>query len=215
MRTPIRIIIGGLIAAFALAAAVGVAEARRLAWSENHFLEHYRAYTFSGGGNQIVCDLSLEGSYHSRTFEKINRQLIGYISEARIKRPCSGGEAWVQSTQERGAGEAESLPWHILYERFIGTLPNITGIEETIDDLLVLVVLAGVRCVYRSSTTSPGKGIVNREAGGRATGVRSNETAGIPKAEGSFLCPEPLDLIGTGIVGNQVGYGPITFTLVA
>jgi hypothetical protein len=211
-----RIIIGGLITALALAAAVGTANARRLAMTENHFLSHFRELTFEGGGNQIICPVSIEGSFHQKTLEKIVGSLIGYISEARVHRACSGaGEAWIQSTQERGAGESESLPWHIVYERFIGALPNITGIELLLDNALFLVILAGVRCVYRATTVSPMKGIVNREAGGKATGLRANENKPIPKAEGSFLCPGSGKLIGTGIVGDQVTYREITITLVA
>jgi hypothetical protein len=212
-----RIIIGGLITALALAAAVGTANARRLAMSENHFLSHFRALTFESSSGTVICAVSIEGSFHEKTLEKIARSLIGYISEARVKRPCTNGEAWIQDTQERGAGESESLPWHILYERFIGALPNITGIEVTLDNaLFLLVAFGGVRCVYRASTTSPMRGIVNRNTTtGNATSLRSNETSRIPKVEGSFLCPSTGALVGEGIVGKQVGYTEITVTLVA
>lgn len=218
MQKRTRIIIGGLITALALGAAVGTASARRLATSEQFFLSHFRELRFEGNAfANVICDVSIEGSFHSRTIEKVARSLIGYISEARVNRTsCRGGLAWIQSKQERGAGEAESLPWHILYERFIGALPNITGMELTLDNALFLLELAGVRCVYRSSTTSPMRGIINREAGGKATGLRANETSAIPQVEGSSgLCPGSGKLIGTGRVGRQVGYAEITVTLVA
>jgi hypothetical protein len=210
-----RLFVAAAVAATALAACVGTASARRLATSENHFLVHFRELTFEGGGTQIICAISLEGSFHEKTIEKIVGSLVGYISEARLKRPCSGGEAWMQTTQERGAGESESLPWHILYERFIGALPNITGIETQAIGVSLLLSLGGTRCVYRSSSTSPMLGIINREAGGKATGVRSNEAKRIPKIEGGLLCPGSAPLVGTGIVGTQVGYREITVTLVA
>jgi hypothetical protein len=211
-----RILIAAAIAAAALAAAVGTASARRFATSENHYLAHFSAMTFESSGGNIICAFSLEGSFHGKTFEKIVGSLIGYISEARMKRPCNGGEAWMQTTQERGAGESESMPWHIIYERFIGALPNITGIETLVPDGLFLVVaFGGIRCVYRSTSTSPLKGIIEREAGGKVTKLRARAEKSIPKAEGSFLCPSAGRFIGEGIVGDQITYREITVTLVA
>jgi hypothetical protein len=215
MATHTRIVIAALIAATALAVGVGTAAARRIAASENHFLSHFRELTFETSAGRIICAVSIEGSFHERTIEKIVGGLIGYISEARVKRPCSGGETWIQSTQERGPGELETLPWHILYERFIGALPNITGIEITSDGTAFLLLAFGIRCLYRATTTSPIKGIIKREASGKATGLRSNSEASIPKAEGSFLCPGSGRFLGEGIVGKQVGYSEITVTLVA
>jgi hypothetical protein len=218
MQKRTRIILGALITALALSAAVGTANARRFALSESHFLSHFRELTFqnSNGSLRVICPVSIEGSFHSRTFEKVARSLIGYISEARVQRRCTGGEAWIQSSQERGAGEAESLPWHILYERFIGNLPSITGIELTLDNALFLLMLGATRCVYRSSTSSPMRGIINRETtNGRVPTLRANETSGIPLVEGGILCPPTGFLVGTGIVGDQLTYGAITVRLVA
>jgi hypothetical protein len=216
MAAHARILVAALCAATALAVGVGTATARRLATTENHFLSHFSGITFESSAGNAICALSIEGSFHERTIEKIVRSLIGYISEARMKRPCSGGEGFIQSTQERGAGESESLPWHVLYERFIGALPNITGIEATLDNALWLAIIAGVRCVYRTSTSSPLRGILNRNTTtGKATSLRLNETSAIPKAEGSFLCPASAFTKGEGIVGTQVGYREITVTLVA
>jgi hypothetical protein len=215
MRKRSQIIIAALIAACALAAIVGTANARRLALSENHILSHFPALTFEGGaGLNVICAVSIEGSFHSRTLEKVVRALIGYISEARVKRPCSGGEAWTLTAQE---GRPESLPWHILYERFIGALPSIQGIELTLDNAAFLVSIPGLcEALFRASTTSPMRGIVNREAGGRVTELRVNETSRIPRTVTlSGFCPNTGVLKGRGIVGTQVGYSPITVTLVA
>ena len=215
MQRHTRYIISGLIAALVLAAAVGTAQARRLALSEQFFLSHFPALTFEGSSINIACAVSIEGSFHSRTIEKVARALIGYISEVRIKRPCTGGEAIAVTRQERGG---ESLPWHILYERFIGALPNIEGIELTLDNPLFLVSIGGVPCQYRANTSSPMRGIVNREAGGKVTELLPNTPAtNIPKIEGSaILCPSTGTLKAVrNIVGTQVGYREITVTLVA
>jgi hypothetical protein len=216
MQKYMRIAIGGLVAALTLAAAVGTANARRLGTSERFFLSHFASLTFEGVSSAVICPVSLEGSFHSRTIEKIVRGLIGYISEARINRAaCTGGKAWIQSLQERGSQESESLPWHILYERFIGPLPNITGIEITVDNALFLVEINAARCVYRASTTSPLRGILNREAGGKLTGLRMNETSAVPKIEGSPFCANTNTLKGTGRFGTDFEYSEITITLVA
>jgi hypothetical protein len=207
-----RILVAALIVAITLAVAVGTASARRLAASELFFLAHYSAITFEGGEVRVVCAFSMEGSFHSRTLEKVTRSLIGYITEVRIKRPCSGGESWALTSQE---GRAETLPWHILYERFIGALPNITGIEISDDNIAFSMETVGILCLYQSSTTSPARGIVNREAGGKTTSMRASETAAVPKKEGSLFCPASAAFKGTGIVGTQVGYREITVTLVA
>jgi hypothetical protein len=217
MRRRSQIIIAALIAACALAAIVGTANARRLALSENHILAHFRALTFEGGiGPQIVCAVSIEGSFHSRTLEKIARSLIGYISEVRVKRPCTGGEAWARTTQE--GRTPESLPWHILYERFIGALPRIEGIELTLDNAAFLVSIPGIGdCLFKATPTSPMRGIVNREvATGRVTGLRVNSASAIPlNVRLTGICPSQGTLAGEAIVGTQVGYREITVTLVA
>lgn len=206
------IILGGLIAAIALATAVGTASARRLALSESHILSHFRELTFEGGGGvgQVICPVSIEGSFHSRTLSKVCGQLIGYITESQVASSlCSGGHASVLPT---------TLPWHIVYESFGGTLPNITEIELGLEGAAFLVEIPGLaECLYQSTVAEPMRGMVTREAGGKASGLRSNENAGIPlhlRLSGLFNCPNPGHLRGTGIVGDQVTYREITITLV-
>ncbi len=211
MRKRSRIIIGGLITALALAAAIGTANARRFELSEQHFLSHFTALTFEGGSINIVCAVSIEGSFHSRTLSKVRGQLIGYITEVHVRRPCTGGEAWALTT---GEGRTESLPWHILYESFRGTLPAITGVELTLDNAAFIIQALGIECLYQATTAEPMKGIVNIGAGERATGLRANEAAPIPKHSGSGLCPSAGHLRGEGIVGTQVGYREIFVRLV-
>lgn len=213
MARTAKVLTCALIAATVLATAVGTAGARRLGASEIFFLNHYRATSFTGGGFTVVCAVSLEGSWHSRTIEKVARSLVGYVTEVRVKRPCiSGGEGWAMTAQE---GRTETLPWHILYERFIGALPNITGIEYTGDNAQYLVNAAGVNCLYAATSASPTKGIVNREEGGKATALRINEAVAIPEKEGNAFCPSSGRFVGSGIVGTQITYREITITLVA
>ena len=59
-------------------------------------------------------------------------RLIGYITSAAARRPCTNGEAWSANGREahpRLGTLANTLPWHLTYEAFVGTLPNITSIH--------------------------------------------------------------------------------------
>jgi hypothetical protein len=111
------------IAAAVLATAVATAPANRFeipnwergiraAWSEFEFVI----------GQAIVrCPVTLEGSFHSQTFAKIARALVGYVTRATVNEgACTGGTA---------RALAETLPWHVQYRSFEGTLPVITRIS--------------------------------------------------------------------------------------
>jgi hypothetical protein len=74
-----------------------------------------------GFGFPSECALTLEGSLHSRTLVKTTGALIGYITRATLG-TCSRGSATILST---------SLPWHVRYASFSGTLPNITRLNST------------------------------------------------------------------------------------
>jgi hypothetical protein len=59
------------------------------------------------------CRLTLEGSLHTRTMAKVAGALLGYITR-------------VTAAECVAAMLTETLPWHVRYEGFSGTLPNIT-----------------------------------------------------------------------------------------
>jgi hypothetical protein len=105
----------------------------------------------------------------------------------------------------------ESLPWHIRYKSFTGTLPNITtvGVELSGERYWFEseFIGFGVRCFYTTSIPST----INREAGGAITTMRLNKT-GIASETG-FPCPSG-NLEGTGAVTVQGTTTKITLTLV-
>ena len=107
-----------------LGALVGSASARTLSLS-NQFLEaQFRRVTFEGAGLRITCEVHLSGSLHRRTLAKRVGSLIGYITQAELQRDvdpdgCETGQASILR---------ETLPWHVRYLGFTGTLPNITQI---------------------------------------------------------------------------------------
>jgi hypothetical protein len=212
-----KLIICGLAVALALAAAVNTATARRIEVSEQRFLVLFRELTFAAGGNNVVCPVNIEGSFHSRTISKVSGQLIGYITEAIVNHPCITNNGWALNGIEviQGVRSANTLPWHILYINFVGTLPNIREIEVSLVNAQFRVEVFGVLCLYKSTTTSWMEGQVLLE-GGRVVGLRSNETRSIPlfETQSGALCPGSGTLRGTGTVGTQERWLAINVRLV-
>jgi hypothetical protein len=206
MHTRTRLLLSALVAALALSAAVTTAQARRFELSNQFFRVVWSGLTFSevGGaeGPQVTCAVTLEGSFHSRTLSKVSGQLIGYVTFARVKRPCLGGNAWTLDGVER---PVQTLPWHIRYDSFRGTLPNVTGILVQLIDTSFLVEIFPIGCLYKSTTANPTHGIINIEAGGNANTLTADETKPIPLSvdlSGGF-CPVTGFLSGTGNVTLQ------------
>jgi hypothetical protein len=215
-----KLIIGGLTVAIALAAAVNTAAARRFEVSEQRFLVLFRELTFTGSGGVInptvICPVNIEGSFHSRTISKVSGQLIGYITEAIVHHRCIENEAWALNGTEvaQGATVPNTLPWHILYLGFRGTLPRIVEIEVTIDNGKFIVEAAGVLCLYAATTGHPMEGQIHLNETGRVTVLRASEEQPIPFFEGSGFCPPNGTLRGEGTVGTQSTWREITVRLV-
>src|SRR4029077_9579140 len=99
------------------------------------------------GTHTVRCPVTLEGSLHSRTIPKIVRVLlIGAVSRVLIKNEsCTGGTASILR-----------LPWHITYEGFVGTLPNIAAVLLLLQRFQfgLMVEILGTRrtCLYGTST---------------------------------------------------------------
>jgi hypothetical protein len=178
MKISVKLALVALAAALSLASALSAASARsfstssqtlRVTWSNLEF-------TNSVGFGFVRCAFTLEGSLHSRTIAKIANSLIGAITRVAVLHPCTGGELIPRT---------ETLPWHIQYEQFTGTLPTIRGLIWLLSRFRVDMVLPGI-CdgEYGSSTDALGQAL-SREAGGaitgwtplsedRATGIRTN-----------------------------------------
>ena len=183
------------IALLILALAVGSASANRLSVSNRNFRLTWTGMTLEDEVFAIDCNVILEGSFHSATIRKIRRALIGFISRARATAdPCEGdGEMYfLNGTEElQGRIVGNTLPWHVIYSAFIGTLPNIY-MEVGIVGASILVELPLEDCLYRSTAEEPWYGIFERNfVNGRITGFRNNELQPIPLNAG-FFCPEEI-----------------------
>ena len=119
MRTIARTSTAVLAAALLLAAAVSSASARSLSVSNQNIRVTWASLE-EVGGITIRCRVTMEGSFHSRTIVKAARTLTGAITRATVDEAnCTNGT-------ERPRNE--TLPWHLTYEGFAGTLPNINAV---------------------------------------------------------------------------------------
>lgn len=190
MRNNLKSTAAGLAAAAAVAALLATPTlANRLTVSERAFRVVWPAaeeLSFTRGLNTVRCQATLEGSFHSRTFSKVVNSLIGYITRAIAAHPCEGGESWFLNGTESIGGRTvgNSLPWHIRYAEFTGTLPLITSIGIKLVGLAFLFeageLLLRVRCLYLSTPEAPALATLERNGSGQLTVLRATESS-IPR----------------------------------
>lgn len=166
------------LAAVAMAVGVTSASARNLSLSHTSWRAVFNPLRFSGSGITIdECRVTLEGNFHTATIAKVERTLIGFINEAAIA-GCTRPTTVLR----------ETLPWHIQYGGFTGTLPEISGVRLRLINAsfrISEIPLFG-SCLARSETGRPAIGIANirRESyvngNGIVSSLRAEEGAGIP-----------------------------------
>lgn len=140
----------GVTAAALMALAAGTAAAR------SYSLNHQRGWNITWhpvrvlsieGATVAECDLTLEGSFHESTMAKVRESLVGYVARASAS-GCGIGGATVLT---------ETLPWHIQYRGFEGTLPSITGIAFNVVGLAMRIRegTIGFECLMRTTSERP------------------------------------------------------------
>lgn len=154
-----------LIAAISAAALLGMlattATAGRLEMSAQRWKATFASWEIVGVFGTSRCALTLEGSLHSRTMSKVAGSLIGYITRA-----GSGGCSAFSTTVL-----TETLPWHVRYLGFTGTLPTIGTLSEGIVGFAIRIrEPGGITCLFRSTETEPARGTYNI-AGGSLTSI--------------------------------------------
>jgi hypothetical protein len=202
MHIRTRLALASLAATLVFAAAADLAGARRIEVSEQRFRVVFPRVGYSSEGTNVECSITLAGSFHSRTISKVSGQLIGYITSGNVHRPCNAGEAWLLNGTERlpdGTAPA-TLPWHVRYESFSGTLPNITRIKIQIIGYSYLEICIGTSCLYKSTAARP-VALFLEVSGGKITSANWDEAMRVPLfISGGILCPAELVLAGAGEV---------------
>jgi hypothetical protein len=147
MRLPSKLVPTALAAALLLSAAITSASARRLEVSSQLFrATWFQLEVVESSGFFIAnCPITLEGSFHSRTIPKVQRLLIGAITRVTIKTESCLGNPRIRS-------RSSSLPWHLTYESFTGTLPAITSVQLLISRFLFEFFDTSATCTYGRST---------------------------------------------------------------
>jgi hypothetical protein len=197
-----KLLLVTLIALLLLTALASSAFARRFSLSNGNYRIVWTSLEFayrepSGGTITFSCPITLEGSFHSRTFSKVSGQLLSFIDRVFFNNAaCTGAQVRVLT---------ETLPWHIRYHSFIGVLPTITGIRVELVGAAFLFVIGGImECLFASTAALPMYAILNREASGVIRTLRLDESVLLPLSTtaplNSLLCPSGIGYHGTGEV---------------
>ncbi len=166
-----------LTATAALALAGGIAQAIQLSIGEQSFRSVWAPARFTFSGVTVTCNVTLEGSLHAATFAKVERSLVGTISRATVN-ACNAGTMTVL---------AETLPWHLQYGSFTGTLPNISTMNLRVIGMSASWTFLGVTCLGRSEASTPAGLIAERNGSGTITSLRWDESLPIPLT-GAGVC---------------------------
>jgi hypothetical protein len=195
-----------------LAAAVGSAAGNRLELNATSFRFVWSPLRFdiAEGLAEMRCQVTLEGSFHSRTFVKSAGTLVGYVTRAAVgsRGVCEGGTATVLSA---------TLPWHVRYQSFEGTLPRIRGVELRIIGVAWRIEVFGLSCLYRTGATQPA-GVTAKlgealEWSPTITSVRANEALSIQTDD--LLCESAdMRISGSGRVTQQGSASALTLRLI-
>jgi hypothetical protein len=203
MHTRTKLTFTALTATVLMGLAVHSATAGRLSTSNTRFRATWTALKFDGLEieSPVICPLTLEGSFHSATIRKTRGALIGAITRAIVggaEPPCTGGRATILQ---------ESLPWHVTYQSFSGTLPRIEEITFLASRYAyrveVNIGIGNIACLYkdqgRPEENLAGSVAVNRETG-QVTTETPLEGRYASWIAGSSFCPRRASHEGVGQV---------------
>jgi hypothetical protein len=183
MYRHVRRLLAMLAAAMTLALIVSSASAGRLSISNRQIRVTWASLEALNNitSETLRCSVTIEGSFHSATLQKVASALVGYVSRASVNRTCTGGSATI---------DQETLPWHLTYASFSGVLPSLTGVRLSAIGFSAVLAAFGNICRLRSEVAQP-LGVIAQVAGeGRITGSRIDETSRIMlrNGPGGFAC---------------------------
>jgi hypothetical protein len=215
MRKRLTLVLAGLAAALLMGLAASSTPANRLSITNTKFRIQWAALEFFPlDVSQLVrCPVTIEGSFHSATIRKNTGVLIGAVTRGIVKsESCMEGPATILP---------EFLPWHVTYEGFVGTLPNITNVRFLIRRIAYQVRFSDfglpILCLYREAgrVEENFEFLVTRQAGtGNLTTVLPSERRSAALFEGVGACPFKTAIAGVGqmfLLGNTTR---ITLTLI-
>ncbi len=215
MRKRSKLLLTALIAVFAFSLAAGTATANRGASvttgeGGQRILVIVPRLVFGGGFGNITCSVTLHGSLH-RTITKVEGTLAGMIESVLIDiRNCTESFGVENITDVR----VLTLPWHVRYVSFTGTLPTIRtarSIQLGTSFLIDFGIFGGdARCLYISNQGME----ATYDARGVATSINAIREAALPpvRPPSTANCPEG-SFSGSGTVTDSTG-GTVTVRLI-
>lgn len=127
----------------------GAASARSFSSSTQTFRVTWHEFEISdeSGAVSAICPLTLEGSFHARTYAKVAGALVGYINRAGLASTCPFEFRLL----------TETLPWHVRYRLFSGVLPNIATVAWSVVGFAIRLrePTFGTTCLGTSTATEP------------------------------------------------------------
>lgn len=195
-----------VVSAVALAVAAGVTSARSLGLDETSFRLVWANLTADLAGVDVECEVTLTGSFHGTTFAKTAGLLVGSVTNAIINEDgCVGG---------RADPLEETLPWHVRYAGFAGTLPGISSITVSVVGMRVFYDKTA-DCLVMTTAGEPFSGIMNLNGSGVVTSFAADAGRDI-----QLLFDEPIcELIGDASFSgtasvSHTGGGTLEVTLI-
>lgn len=173
----------------------------------------------------IRCPMTLEGSFHSSTIAKVSGALIGMVTRAAV---AEARCATVVRTYEEGVFEeapsegrlqvlTATLPWHVRYLSFSGSLPAITeiGLSVVGAHLRIFGLPGGAACLYVSSEASPMRYRATVEGGSLSRLLGDEASRRVPLIEGSPSCfSSGLGFQNAGAITQLNSTEALTMTLI-
>jgi len=199
-----------LVLTAALLLATGIASAGRLSLSSQTMRATWARFEWVSEFGTIRCPLTLEGSFHSRTIAKVARALIGAVTRAAFNQEaCASGSmaAFNGSESYNGTRPANTLPWHLSYESFSGSLPIISSLNLLFSRFRFGLTLPAVfTCQYGTTTDNLSLRISSERAGaltelawvaGSDQITLFRRDSGFCPGTWRFLTPAPVTELGT------------------
>jgi len=204
MRTRSKLALMGLGATILMAFVVSTASARNLSISNQNLRVTFNNLELGiEGFATTTCHVTLEGSLHSRTIAKVLESLIGYITRVTTGN-CNAGVTILRT-----------LPWHVRYRGFSGTLPNITLLFiRNMNTTFNVEPGAFINCLATANIDSR---LIRSTATGELTGAEIPTTEVPLRGGGGFGCPASVGFFRSGGNGSVMLLGAttrITVTLI-
>jgi len=217
----VKLIMTTLAASLLLAAAVSTASATRLSVSNQNIRATWTSLEFQAPGVVTVrCQVTLEGSFHTRTITKTAGSLIGAVTKGIVKQEtCTNGSGATFNGVERynGTTTPQTLPWHITYESFSGSLPSISAVNILLQRFRFGLTVSGL-CTgqYGAETdriTAAGTLGASREVTA-LTPIAGRNSASLIRRDAGLACPATGLMASAGSVMQLGSTTRITITLI-